>query len=353
MNKRILYHIAFWVAYVLFKSYLNFDSGSFIVNDKSGIELFMVALWIQLVFVTIKIPLVYALFNVTDKYLSKQWSIFKTILAAAILFAIAIICYLFLNHYIVFGMILEREMGMWMDLNPLSSISYYFFILSFVSGIAIAIKLVRLNIKQKADAQELLKNKLEIELQFLKAQTNPHFLFNTLNNIYALARKNSDKTADVVMTLSNMLRYMLYETFNGPVEIENEIKIINDYIELEKLRYSKRLEMVFNYTVDNYKEKLAPLILLPFVENAFKHGAGESRFQSYIHIDLKLIDKQLSFEIKNSKEETKNQEIDKNIGLKNIQRQLELLYPTHKLSIVNSAKEFIVKLNISLKDGNI
>jgi len=202
-------------------------------------------------------------------------------------------------------------------------------------------------------SQELLKKKLEIELQFLKAQTNPHFLFNTLNNIYALARKHSDKTADVVMKLSSMLRYMLYETSNGPIEIENEIKIINDYIELEKLRYSNRLKVIFSHSVDNYKEKLAPLILLPFVENAFKHGAGESRFKSYIYINLELNDKQLFFEIRNSKEEINDEVIIENIGLSNIQRQLELIYPTHELSIENGNMEFIVKLKINLNDGKI
>ena len=353
MNKRILYHIAFWMGYVLFKSYLNFDSDSFGANGKSGFELFLFALRIQLVFVTIKIPLVYALFYVIDRYLSKQWQILRTISTAVILFALAIVCYMFMNRFIVYGLILHQKTDLWMSSNLLSSIGYYFFILSFVSGIAIAIKLIRINIKQKIASQELLTKKLEIELQFLKAQTNPHFLFNTLNNIYALARKNSDKTAGVVMKLSNMLRYMLYETSNGPIEIENEIKIINDYIELEKLRYSNRLDVIFSHTVDNYKEKLAPLILLPFVENAFKHGASESRFKSYIHINLELNGKQLFFEIRNSKEEINDEVIVENIGLSNIQRQLELIYPMHRLSIENGNIEFIVKLTINLNDGKI
>jgi len=360
MRKRIFYHIAFWVLYVLYKSYLNFDPSSFGIN---GIGVLLEIILVQLVFVTIKIPLVYTLFYVTDKFLSKQWSVFKACTTVTVIFTMALFCFILVNQRIVYGLIYkEKTDDLWTSIHSLKSISYWFFILAFVSGIAISIKLIRLNIKQKIAEQELLKKKLEIELQFLKAQSNPHFLFNTLNNIYGLARKNSDKTADVVMRLSSMLRYMLYETAHKSIEIEKEIRIIKDYIELEKLRYTDRLEVIFNHTIDHYHEKIAPLILLPFVENAFKHGAGESRFRSYIAIDLTLKNKQLFYEIKNSKEGSSDSEqaqqtvsdedVDK-IGLSNIKRQLELIYPNHQLTIDNNSNEFIVKLHINLNDGKI
>lgn len=353
MSRRILYHIAFWVLYVLYKSYLNFNSSAFSVFGKSGAGLFLTAVLIQLVFVSLKIPLVYTLFYAANRYLSKQWSAFKTISVVAVLFTIALFCVLLANHFVIYGLIYKEKTDLWASIGSLSSISYWFFILAFVSGIAISIKLVRLNIKQKIAEQELLKKKLEMELQFLKAQSNPHFLFNTLNNIYGLARKNSDKTADVVLRLSSMLRYMLYETANEAIAIEKEIQIINDYIELEKLRYTARLKVIFNHSIDNYKEKIAPLILLPFVENAFKHGAGESRFESYIDIHLTLKDKQLFYEIKNSKEATVADEDDDKIGLRNIKRQLELIYPTHQLTIDHNATAFIVKLHINLNNGKV
>lgn len=360
MRKRIFYHIAFWVLYVLYKSYLNFDPSSFGIN---GIGVLLEIILVQLVFVTIKIPLVYTLFYVTDKFLSKQWSVFKACTTVTVIFTMALFCFILVNQRIVYGLIYkEKTDDLWTSIHSLKSISYWFFILAFVSGIAISIKLIRLNIKQKIAEQELLKKKLEIELQFLKAQSNPHFLFNTLNNIYGLARKNSDKTADVVMRLSSMLRYMLYETAHKSIEIEKEIRIIKDYIELEKLRYTDRLEVIFNHTIDHCHEKIAPLILLPFVENAFKHGAGESRFRSYIAIDLTLKNKQLFYEIKNSKEGSSDSEqaqqtvsdedVDK-IGLSNIKRQLELIYPNHQLTIDNNSNEFIVKLHINLNDGKI
>jgi two-component system LytT family sensor kinase len=353
MSRRVLYHIAFWVLYVLYKSYLNFDTDSLGAGGKSAISLFLDVALIQLVLIAIKIPLVYALFYVTDCYLSKRWTVFKTISIVVTLFTIALFCFLLANQIIVNRWIYHQKTDLWTSLTSLQSISYCLFVLAFVTGIAVSIKLIRLNIRQKITEQELLKKKLEMELQFLKAQSNPHFLFNTLNNIYGLARKKSDKTADVVLRLSAMLRYMLYETAKESIEIESEIQIINDYIELEKLRYTKRLEVIFKHSIDNYKEKIAPLILLPFVENAFKHGAGESRFQSYIAIDLELKGKKLSYQIKNSKEEAHlNQDADA-IGLNNIKRQLELIYPDHLLTIENNAKEFIVKLHINLNDGKI
>jgi two-component system LytT family sensor kinase len=353
MSRRVLYHIAFWVLYVLYKSYLNFDTDSVGAGGKSAISLFLDVALIQLVLVAIKIPLVYALFYVTDCYLSKRWTVFKTISIVVTWFTIALFCFLLANQIIVNRWIYHQKTDLWTSLTSLQSISYCLFVLAFVAGIAVSIKLIRLNIRQKITEQELLKKKLEMELQFLKAQSNPHFLFNTLNNIYGLARKKSDKTADVVLRLSAMLRYMLYETAKESIEIESEIQIINDYIELEKLRYTKRLEVIFKHSIDNYKEKIAPLLLLPFVENAFKHGAGESRFQSYIAIDLELKGKKLSYEIKNSKEEAHlNQDADA-IGLNNIKRQLELIYPDHQLTIENNAKEFIVKLHINLNDGKI
>jgi two-component system LytT family sensor kinase len=352
MRKRFVYHIAFWVAYVLYKSYLNFDSTSLNSDEGNSIKLFFQMIIIQLVFVPVKISLVYSLFYTTDRYLSKQWSIFKTSVVVAVLFILSLFLFIVANQLIVNNLIKGENFELWASLTSLQSISYCFFILAFVSGIAISIKLIRLNNKQKLEQQELLKKKLEIELQFLKAQSNPHFLFNTLNNIYGLARKNSDKTADVVLRLSNMLRYMLYETANESIAIEKEIQMINDYIELEKLRYTTKLEVIFNHTIDNYQEKIAPLILLPFVENAFKHGAGESRFESYIVINLTLNEKHLFYEIKNSKEDTFIEEEDK-IGLRNIKRQLELLYPNHQLHINHNTNEFIVQLQINLNDGKI
>ncbi|MGB3528889.1 MAG: histidine kinase, partial [Saprospiraceae bacterium] len=199
-----------------------------------------------------------------------------------------------------------------------------------------------------------LRKKLETELQFLKSQTNPHFLFNTLNNIYALARKKSDATADVVMKLSKLLRFMLYESQKKYISISDEIQVLDDFIELEKIRYGEKLQLNFKKSIDNESHPIAPLILLPFVENAFKHGASESRFDPFINIDLKLDHSMLCFKIENSNSQDYATIKSENIGLNNIRRQLELLYPEHKLEIDNKNNTFSVSLKINLdKDASV
>lgn len=293
--------------------------------------------------------MVYSLFFITEKYLTKRWSIIYTVLAGVLLFLLSLAAFLPVKQFIVLEVIYKIDTTLSAAIN-FTSILSALFILLFVSSVALAIKLIRSNIRQKKTEQEIIKKKLETELQFLKAQTNPHFLFNTLNNIYALARKKSDKTGDVVMKLSKLLRFMLYESQKKTVSIADEMQVLDDYIELEKIRYNENLKIAFNKSVDNELQQIAPLILLPFVENAFKHGISENRFSSYIHINLELKNEQLSFSCENSKAaETTKSETD-TIGLGNIKRQLELLYPNHLLEIKNEKNYFTVLLKINLAD---
>ena len=220
-----------------------------------------------------------------------------------------------------------------------------------IVGIAGAIKLVRTRRRQKDREQRLVREKLESELHFLRAQVNPHFFFNTLNNIYGLARKQSNQTAESVMRLSKLMRFILYECTGNQISIEQELKIIEDYIELEKLRYNERLEVFFEKKIDDKNTQIAPLLLLPFVENSFKHGASESRFQSKIEIDLKVENNSLEFFIKNSKEPNL-QNNPQGFGLQNVKRQLELVYPNHhELSITEEEKSFSVLLTINLNSN--
>ena len=221
--------------------------------------------------------------------------------------------------------------------------------IGFVSGVAITIKQIKQQLIRTKVEQLLITEKLQTELKYLRHQTNPHFLFNTLNNIYALARKKSDNTADAVMRLSKLLRFMLYEAAKPQITILEEIKIIKDYIDLEKIRYNERLTVSFRKNIDNDQELISPLLLLPFVENAFKHGASESRFLSYIHIELELQDSLLNFSLKNSKERSNAENLSANIGLNNVKRQLELLYREYDMQVMNEDSLFLISLTINLK----
>jgi two-component system, LytTR family, sensor kinase len=173
----------------------------------------------------------------------------------------------------------------------------------------------------------LRAEKSEAELQALKNQLNPHFLFNTINNLYALARVKSDRTAPVAMQLANLLRYLLYDSSVPTVRIEQEVTHLKQYVELERLRFDEeRLSVKFETDIDDVKQPVTPLLMLPLVENAFKHGAGESMDEAWVHISIRLQRKQLEMKVENSRGSVANG-TQKGIGLQNIRRQLELLYP--------------------------
>ena len=203
--------------------------------------------------------------------------------------------------------------------------------------------------KLKQLTQQLLTEKKEAELNFLKAQTNPHFLFNTLNNIYSLARDKSDLAPESILRLSKILRFMLYQTSANVITIEEEVLIINHYISLEQLRYDDSFKVRFTTEIEDMKQPIPPLLLMPLVENAFKHGISESRQDPYIHIHLIVSGKLLVLTVKNPVEmATTEAPIKENIGLSNLRQRLQLLYRDYDLSVVNQGGEFIAILNINL-----
>jgi two-component system LytT family sensor kinase len=204
-------------------------------------------------------------------------------------------------------------------------------------------------IKLKQTAQQLRIEKQEAELSYLKSQTNPHFLFNTLNNIYALSRDKSDLAPESVLRLSKILRFMLYETGGEYIAIEQELKIIDDYIALEKLRYDESLHINFNYNIEDMKQAIPPLLLIPLVENAFKHGASETRSQPFVDIHLSVRNRGLTFLVKNSTDGfPADGKVTENIGLSNLRRQLELLFTEYDLAVEQGEFVFTAALKINL-----
>lgn len=192
----------------------------------------------------------------------------------------------------------------------------------------------------------LSKEKSESELKVLKAQLNPHFLFNTLNNIYSLSLSNSPKTPTSIGKLSEMLDYVLYSSNTKLVLLSNEIKLIENYIELEKLRYDSRLKVVLINNVEK-EINIPPLILLSLVENAFKHGAGEDSGSPEIKMEFLSLDNSFMFKISNTT--PKNYVLEKeSIGLSNVRKQLDLIYQNqYSLTIENKGNKFTVILKIN------
>jgi hypothetical protein len=217
---------------------------------------------------------------------------------------------------------------------------------AFMFGIA---SIIYHNVRLRQTAQQLRIEKQSAELNYLKSQTNPHFLFNTLNNIYSLARDKSDLAPESILRLSKILRYMLYEAGGAFIAVEQELKIISDYISLETLRYDDTLRINFNYDVEDMRQSLPPLLLMPLVENAFKHGASETRSQPFVDIHLSISNRRLVFLVRNSTEEHPgNRQVRENIGLSNLRRQLELLYTDYEVSLEQLRSEFSARLTINL-----
>jgi tetratricopeptide (TPR) repeat protein len=193
-----------------------------------------------------------------------------------------------------------------------------------------------------------------VELSLLKAQIHPHFLFNTLNNLYALSIRKSDEAPGVVLGLANILRYILYECNTKQASLKKEMEVIDEYISLEKIRYADNLE-VNTYIQGNLEGyTIAPLLLLPLVENAYKHGAGKLEKDSWINIEARIRGDRFLFKISNNKPLNKNLNSPKtkygNIGLKNIQKRLTILYPKrHQFKITDSEDVFVVSLELDVK----
>lgn len=189
----------------------------------------------------------------------------------------------------------------------------------------------------------------EAQLQFLRAQINPHFLFNTLNNIYYLAYTKSDKTADMVLRLSNLLRYVIYEGKESMVSLAKEVSYLELFIELFQMRNEEKLDIRFNVKSEIQPTILIePMILIPIIENCFKHCNFETSANAYIHIDLFVVDGMLHFQAVNTKDELDLQK-DKvgGVGLKNIRKRLDLKYENeYLLTIKNSSDLFDLKLQL-------
>lgn len=204
-------------------------------------------------------------------------------------------------------------------------------------------------LKQRKETDALRQEKKEAELNFLRSQTNPHFLFNTLNSIYGLALQKSEKTPSLILKLSDILSYTLYESGVPMVSLEKEIKLIENIIALEKERFEKRVDIVFERKGAFDNRQVPPLLLVPLVENAFKHGVKNEVGKGWIKISLLLNDSKLYFEIENSIPERTDASVDeKGLGLKNVSRRLELIYgENHNLMIKNSGNTFLVSLEIN------
>lgn len=345
LRSRLLTHLFFWLVILsIYSLYTSAFYASIYVYVVNLIALLPSQIMASYLFVYYQVPrLLYA-----KKYVRFALSF---LFSAYLLMALA----RFLTIYVVED-ILERgypkESVYEILTEPLYLYIRYGLVVYFTPFIMLSLKRIQSRFTEKQKIAELEKAKTQAELKFLKAQIHPHFLFNTLNNLYVLTLQQSKEAPDVVMKLSDMLDYMLYQCNVPFVSAAKEIELIHNYIELERLRYGERLVLQFSHEIDDPQTEIAPLILLPIVENAFKHGASADLLEPQIDISLQIEQQQLFFKVFNTKSKlaqaTQNQSRD-GIGISNLKQQLALIYPQrHNLEIIETPDHYQVNLEINL-----
>ena len=225
-----------------------------------------------------------------------------------------------------------------------------FLVMNMMAMFALPITVFKRWVIKQELASRFEKEKINAELQLLKAQLHPHFLFNTLNNLYSLVREKSERAPKMLLRLSGLLSYVLYECKADEVLLSKEISVIKDYVALEQERYGERLDVSLNFSGDIEERMIVPMLFQPFIENAFKHGTSEQLGKVWMSIDLSVKKNQLYFKIINSCD--KNNNIDhEGIGINNVRKRLELLY-AEKFQLQNEREEnvYVVSLTIMLHD---
>ncbi|MGL6269203.1 MAG: sensor histidine kinase, partial [Chitinophagaceae bacterium] len=222
-----------------------------------------------------------------------------------------------------------------------------------ISGIAMAIKFIKKAYLQESRALHASHQKSIAELELLKAQIHPHFLFNTLNNLFAHTLRNSDDAPQIVVKLSELLRFMIYESREEFITLHDEVKLLNNYIELEKLRYGKELNFSFSIIGNTGEKWIRPLLLIPLLENSFKHGTSQQLNEKWINLDIQINEDRLILNLANSKSSESGihniYQREGGIGLENVRRRLELLYPMeYAFKIYNEENQFRVILELPL-----
>jgi len=344
MKKRFIRHSIFWLFYLILEVYTEYYWME-IQYKQSVYSTFVHAFWEEfLTILLIKMPMGYLMLYFISRFRHTKSNIKLIISLSVTLILFSVLGYVFLVHFIV--------PYIYPHLEIVGIYGYGGILNSFMDKIFLACVMIALyeySASQKLKQREILlmKEKTEAELNFLKSQINPHFLFNTLNNIYSLAREKSDKTADVILKLSSLLRFMLYETKEKFIPISKEIQFMNTYLEIQRIRFDERLKIEFQNSVTDNQEYVLPLILLPFLENAFKHGASESTDKKFIKINLELKNNILNYSVINSFEKNDNEE-SKGIGLINFERQLKLVYNDFRLQTNAENNIFTATLYINL-----
>ena len=349
LKNRVLAHVLFWLVMLVFSSQVFFYGGQNFVNSLLSILVLVPSMLIA------AYTLVY--YQVPKLIFKRKYLkfIISFLIVAYCTTVLARLLTVFVAEPIrgVVELTPKKEMLIRIFTSVWRLVQGYMLSIYIIPIVMLGIKLIKQRSEEKQKVERLEKEKATTELNFLKAQIHPHFLLNTLNNIYALSLKKSDKTSESVLKLSEMLTYVLYKCNEKFVALKDEIQLIENYIALEKLRYGNNLKIEFNKGQIDESLKMAPLILLSVVENAFKHGVSGDIGNPEVIIDLSSKNDELYFTVFNTK--NKNKQADytdytKGIGSKNVKKQLNLVYPNaHSFVIDEKAESYSVELILKTK----
>jgi LytS/YehU family sensor histidine kinase len=332
-NKRtILYHVLFWISLILLLAFV--DSNS--MNFKQKLMLETVNIFFYALIVYINYLYIFPAYLKSKNFFKHLlWLISASLIIAPIK---SLLLYLTTTNPNIQGFFLDNQ--------------YFIFLSTLFVGFSASIYFVMTDwIKTQREKQELERETLQSELKFLKSQINPHFLFNTLNSLYALTLKKSDEAPEIVLKLSEMMRYMLYDCNEKQVPLEKEVSYIRNYLGLEKLRHGKKMDINLEVHGEIRHQQIAPLLFIPFIENCFKHGIRNRIENGFVNIVLDIHPHELSIKVENSKSPSMPNTTGKRsggIGLINVKRRLDLLYPNkYKLDVETSPT--VYKVNLTLK----
>src|SRR4030095_12628674 len=292
------------------------------VSEKFSLwhNVFNVTCWLPVV-----IPYSYLLaYFIVPKFLLREK--FVQFIFAALLWVIAGVA---INYYYRLYVLIPAQEAMHFSISTIGKGGWQLgsYMLLIVHGTNVAIlKLFKYWFKKQQEWMQAEKEKVTVELQLLKAQVHPHFLFNTLNNIYSFSLENSPKTPGLILKLSSLLSYMLYDCKTDEVRLEKEIKIMKDFIYLERERYGNKIEISWSVEGEIKDKFIAPLLMLPFLENAFKHGTSEQIEKSWLSVDISVMHGTLKCKIANSKNEYVSLRAN-GIGINNVKKRLEFICP--------------------------
>ncbi|BAX81324.1 sensor histidine kinase [Labilibaculum antarcticum] len=339
VNNRLVQHLTYWIIFVLFFAYA---WGTFDANYIKTVKVELINLPVKILLVYAVIYALYPMFL----YKGKIWQFLFCLLA---LISFTAVLQRITDNLIIVDLFFPK----WQKAPTFSfsQIVRSAVNLGAVLALPMTVKLMEYLAKIQQNEQILAKEKLEAELIFLKNQVQPHFLFNTLNSLYSLILKKSDQSLDVILKLSDLLRYMLYETNTTQVDVRKEVDSIKSYMDLEKIRYGDRIDVSLNIWGDLDSNLIAPMIILPFIENSFKHSAKGLDKNAWITIELGVKANKLVLKIENSipKVSSNQDSVAGGIGLQNVKRRLSLIYPEkHELKINHTEESYNVHLNLKL-----